>query len=137
MLADTSPHPQWSLFQSRQAASMPRPPQSIELHLPQQQQQQTVAQLLVSLATHAYAARHHVHVPRVDLLEALSSPNASPQEKVDALKALALLVGQALGFLMVASMLWKLGNVIMNVVEVVLWPILVPFKVLRWFAGAS
>lgn len=87
----------------------------------------------VSLIT----ATQYLRLPQLGLLDALSAPDATTQEKVAALKALLSLVGQAVVFAAVATMLWRVGSAAMVVLEVVLWPVVVPFRMLRWMAGTS
>ncbi|KAK4548371.1 hypothetical protein LTR36_010242 [Oleoguttula mirabilis] len=94
-----------------------------------------VVELFFSLAASALDVGRHVHLPNFGILEALRAPDATPQQKVDALKALLTLTVQGLALLMVITMLWRLGAAVMHVFEVLLWPLAAPFKILRWLVG--
>lgn len=94
-----------------------------------------VLELLFGLAASALAFGRRIRLPRICALEPLRAPDATPQQKVDALKALLTLAGQGVTLLMVVTVLWRLGAALMQVFEVLFWPLAVPFKILRWLAG--
>ncbi|KAK5127806.1 hypothetical protein LTR85_004922 [Meristemomyces frigidus] len=94
-----------------------------------------VVEILVGLVASAVDFSRHLHLPKVGLLEALRAPEATPQHKVDAMKALLALTGQGLALLMVVTVLWRLGAALMHVSEVLFWPLAVLVKILRWLAG--
>ena len=98
---------------------------------------QNVAELLVDLSASAIDAFKSVQFPKLRILEGLTAADTTPRQRVDAVKAVLSLVGQALAFLMCITILWKLGAAVMQVLEVVVWPMVVPFKILRWLAGAT
>lgn len=123
----SAPYQRWSLFQSHAA----------ENHSSKGLGSGDALDLLISVTTAALNAGKHIQLPNISLLEALSTPSATPQQKVEALKALLTLTAQALAFLMVVTMVWRLGAAIAHVLEIVLWPLAVPFKILRWLLGVG
>lgn len=76
----------------------------------------------------------HIKIPKSGQIELLMSQDAPTQERVEALKALVSLTAHALAVCTTLAMLWKLGSAVMHLLEVLLWPLAVPFKVLRWIA---
>lgn len=91
--------------------------------------------LLLRLLAACMNAGRHLQLSKLDVLSALTIADATPQQKVDGLKSLIHLLGQSLLFLSALAMLWRLGTAIHHVVEMLLWPFAVPFKILRWLAG--
>jgi hypothetical protein len=83
------------------------------------------------------SCRHIIlpRIPRLRVLDVLRADDRSPQQKVDALKHMLSTVGQALLVLAITATLWHVGSAIMHVLEVVLWPVLVPLKILKWVRG--
>lgn len=75
-----------------------------------------------------------IKIPKSGQIELLMSQDAPTQERVEALKALVSLAAHALAVCTTLAMLWKLGSAVMHLLEVLLWPLAVPFKVLRWIA---
>ncbi|KAK5138448.1 hypothetical protein LTR08_000034 [Meristemomyces frigidus] len=98
-------------------------------------QKSDIVDYFFSLARYLLGVGKSVHLPKSGMLDALTSASATPQQKVDALKALVTLTGQGLVLLMVVTMLWRLGAAVMYVFEVLLWPLAVPFRILAWLAG--
>ncbi|TKA31435.1 hypothetical protein B0A50_02282 [Salinomyces thailandicus] len=90
--------------------------------------------LMFSFIGAVFNAGQSVRLPSASLLGALSSDTASAKQKVEALRALLLLSGQALVFLMVVTVVLRLGAAILHAVEVLLWPLVVPFRILKWIA---
>lgn len=89
----------------------------------------------LQLATNLLKRTCSVTIPKTGLapLDVLSTPTASSQEKVDALKSLLALGGQAIALLTVATVLYRIGSVAWGVLETLLLPI----KLLRWLLGGS
>jgi len=69
------------------------------------------------------------------LLRTLRDSNATSKQKIAATKSLLLAIGQVSAVLMAVAMAWRLGAAILHVVEVLLWPFAVPFKILGYFLG--
>lgn len=78
-----------------------------------------------------------IPMPKVAFFETLASSEVSVDEKVEALKAVLTLLGHALAVCTALAMIWKLGAALMQVLEVLLWPLAVPLRVLRWMAVGS
>ena len=85
------------------------------------------------------ACRHIIlpRVPHLRVFDVLGAEDLSPQQKVDALKYMLSTAGQAFMVLGITTILWYVGSAIMHVLEIVLWPVLVPFKILRWLGGGA
>ena len=83
------------------------------------------------------ACRHVIlpRIPHLRVFAVLRADDRSPQQKVDALKHILSTAGQALIILGITATLWYVGSAIMHGFEVILWPVLVPFKILRWLGG--
>lgn len=73
-----------------------------------------------------------LQLPQVGLIELLRDPNVSTKEKVEALKAILSLAGHALAVCTLLAMLCQLGTSLLQFFEVVLWPLAVPLRLLRW-----
>ncbi|KAF2217559.1 hypothetical protein CERZMDRAFT_115977 [Cercospora zeae-maydis SCOH1-5] len=73
-----------------------------------------------------------LQIPRVGLLELLQDPEVSTKDKVEALKAVLSLAGHALAVCTLLAMLWKLGTSLVQFVEVVLWPLVLPLRMVKW-----
>ncbi|KAK5686441.1 hypothetical protein LTS10_002559 [Elasticomyces elasticus] len=97
----------------------------------------TTAEILSAAVAYAVKSCKAMRFPRIDILSALNAPNATPRQKVDALRELLSLGAQVFAFLMVVSMLWKLGTAVVQLLELVFWPLIVPLKVVRWVAGVA
>ena len=76
-------------------------------------------------------------LPRVRAMDVLYAEDTTPQQKVSALKTMLSSVGQVLILLSVVAMVCQIGSVVVSAVEMVLWPVLVPIKVLRWLGGGG
>ena len=85
------------------------------------------------------ACRHVIlpRIPHLRVLAVLRADDRSPQQKVDALKHILSTAGQALIVLGITATFWHVGSAIMHGFEVILWPVLVPFKILRWLGGGA
>ncbi|RMY16108.1 hypothetical protein D0867_06615 [Hortaea werneckii] len=90
--------------------------------------------LLFALLGMAFNACTVFRMPDIGKLYALNSDKATAQQKVDALRAALLLSAQALACLFVVTVLWRLGAAVLQMLGVLLWPAIVPFKILRWIA---
>ncbi|TKA67762.1 hypothetical protein B0A55_08434 [Friedmanniomyces simplex] len=109
--------------------TLPLPP-------PQDQDQDPTTQLLATLLTYAvHKSQPLLHFPNPTALSALRIASATPQEKLDALRSLLRLGAQGLAILMVLSALWRLGAAVAGVVEMVVWPLVVPCRIVRWMVG--
>lgn len=71
-------------------------------------------------------------LPQLAPIAALRAQHTTPQQKVDALRSLLALGGQILAVLVAVSMTWKLCVAVGQVLGLVLWPLLVPLRVVRW-----
>ena len=74
----------------------------------------------------------HVRLPRPALVRTLTAAEASPEQKVAALRTLLAASGQILAILVVVSLAWKMVAVVGQVCGILLWPIVVPLRVIRW-----
>ena len=74
-------------------------------------------------------------LPRLQVLDALSSDTATPEQKVDAMKTIVSSTGQLLVVFMILGTLWSVGSAVGRVLEVVFWPVSVPLRMLRWLGG--
>ena len=85
------------------------------------------------------ACRHVIlpHIPHLTAVDVLRADDRSPQQKVDALRYMLSTAGQAIMVLGITAISWYVGSAIMHVLEVVLWPVLVPFKILRWLGNGA
>ncbi|KAM3420298.1 hypothetical protein BST61_g3582 [Cercospora zeina] len=73
-----------------------------------------------------------LQMPRVGLLELLQDPEVSTKDKVEALKAILSLAGHALAVCTLLAMLWKLGTSLVQFFEIVLWPLILPLRMVKW-----
>ena len=73
-----------------------------------------------------------LQMPRVGLFELLQDPEVSTKDKVEALKAILSLAGHALAVCTLLAMLWKLGTSLLQFFEVVLWPFVLPLRIIKW-----
>ncbi|KAI7462668.1 hypothetical protein KC351_g16224 [Hortaea werneckii] len=110
---------QSSLFQSR--AQGQGTPREIEC-------------LMFALLGMALNACTVFRMPDISKFYALNSEEATAQQKVDALRAALLLSAQALACLFAITVVWRLGAAVLQILGVLLWPLIVPFKILRWIA---
>ncbi|RMY25405.1 hypothetical protein D0866_11120 [Hortaea werneckii] len=90
--------------------------------------------LLFALLGMAFNACTVFRMTDIGKLYALNSDKATAQQKVDALRAALLLSAQALACLFVVTVVWRLGAAVLQIIGVLLWPLIVPFKILRWIA---
>ncbi|RMY54002.1 hypothetical protein D0865_04961 [Hortaea werneckii] len=90
--------------------------------------------LLFALLGMAFNASTVFRMPDIGKLYALNSDKATAQQKVDALRAALLLSAQALACLFAVTVIWRLGAAVLQILGVLLWPLIVPFKILRWIA---
>ncbi|KAK4554538.1 hypothetical protein LTR86_008392 [Recurvomyces mirabilis] len=77
----------------------------------------------------------HIHPPDMKPLSALRLRSATPQQKVDGLKAMLLLVSQVSAFLLAFAVAWRLSMLVTQLVLVVLWPLIILVKVAKWLAS--
>ena len=66
------------------------------------------------------------------MVNTLMNPDASLEEKLEASKALLALVGQVLGVFMAINVVWRLLDAVAGVVSLVIWPLVVPMKLIWW-----
>lgn len=82
-----------------------------------------------SCATHdRLGATVRIRIPRPAVLVTLTSPNARLEERITAIKTLLNLAGQIVGVFMAVSVLWKLLVAVAGVVGMLVWPLVVPLK---------
>lgn len=70
-------------------------------------------------------------------LKTLTAETASPQEKSRALKEILSSVGQALLLITLTAMVWQVGSAVMRCVCVILWPLGVLGRMVRWVVVGS
>lgn len=73
-----------------------------------------------------------IRLPRPAMVNTLMNPDASLEEKLEASKALLALVGQVLGVFMAINVVWRLLDAVAGVVSLVIWPLVVPMKLIWW-----
>lgn len=73
-----------------------------------------------------------IHIPRPAMINTLTNPDASVEEKIAASKALITVVGQVAGALMAISVVWKLLDAVVGVVGMLFWPFAVPLRMVWW-----
>lgn len=66
------------------------------------------------------------------MLVTLTSPEACLEERITAVKTLLMLIGQIVGTIMTVSALWKLLVAVAGVVGMLVWPLIVPLKLVWW-----
>jgi hypothetical protein len=74
-----------------------------------------------------------ITVPRPAMVHTLTDPDASLEEKVAASRALLALVGQVVGVFLAITVVWKLVDAVAGVISLVIWPLVVPMRVIWWF----
>jgi hypothetical protein len=80
-----------------------------------------------------YNAKVLLQMLRPTIITTLTGSDASFEEKLAALKALLAVGGQVVGVLMAVSIVWKLFDAVAGIVSLVVWPLVVPLKVIWWF----
>lgn len=66
------------------------------------------------------------------MIATLTSSDSSVAEKISASRALLALVGQIACVLMVVSVVWKLLDALIGVVGMLVWPLVVPVRLVWW-----
>ena len=79
-----------------------------------------------------YGSRLGSQLPRVRWVEALSCPDSTPEQRVDALKRMLSCIGQVLALFTAATFMWQLVAVVLGVFDV----IMIPIKVLLWLLAS-
>jgi hypothetical protein len=78
----------------------------------------------------------HIRVPRPAMVHTLTNPDASLEEKVAASRALLALVGQIVGVFLAITVVWKLVDAIAGIIGLVIWPLIVPMRMIWWFVSS-
>jgi len=78
------------------------------------------------------AATVRIRLPRPAMVDTLMKPDASLEDKLAASKALLALVGQVLGVFVAITVVWRLLDAVADVVSLVIWPLVVPMKLIWW-----
>ncbi|CAK4031990.1 Hypothetical predicted protein [Lecanosticta acicola] len=79
----------------------------------------------------------HIEIPKSGQMGTLMSSDVPTKDRVEALKAVVSVAAHALAICTILAMLWKLGSAAMHLLEVLLWPLEVPFRVFRWLTGCG
>lgn len=79
-----------------------------------------------------FGATVQIHIPKPAMVATLMSSDSSVGERIAASRALMTLVGQLMGVLMVLSVVWRLLDAIAGVVGLLLWPLVVPARLVWW-----
>lgn len=118
----------------KQAQSLFETPPSDPTSFPTEHATALAVYLLSALrAAHdRLGATVRIKIPIPAVLVTLTSPEAGLEERVDAVKTLLTLVGQILGVLIAVSALWKLLVAVAGVVGMLVWPLVVPLKLIWW-----
>lgn len=74
-------------------------------------------------------------MPRVRVLDILRADNKTPQQKLDVLRQLFSTTGLAILLLAISAILWHVGTALKHAFENVLWPVVLPFRILRWLGS--
>jgi hypothetical protein len=73
-----------------------------------------------------------IKIPIPAVLVTLTSPDFCLEERINAVKTLLTLVGQILGVLLAVSALWKLLVAVAGLVSMLVWPLVVPLRLIWW-----
>ncbi|GAB7326822.1 hypothetical protein MBLNU13_g10756t3 [Cladosporium sp. NU13] len=97
---------------------------------------------ITALVTYLFGAARTLHgslgatvrirLHRPAMVNTLMSPDASLEDKLTASRALLALVGQVLGVFMAITVVWRLLDAVASVVSMVIWPLVVPMKLIWW-----
>lgn len=96
-----------------------------------------VEEVLVGLLSWLLCYIKGIQIPQSDLIETLRSSTATTKEKADALKAALSLAGHVLAVGTALAMIWQLSAAVIQLLQIALWPLAVPFRILRWLLGAA
>jgi hypothetical protein len=97
-----------------------------------------IFELLATALITVIEARQHVIVPaipRLRFIEVLRAEDRTTHHKIEALRHLLAKVGQALVLLSITAILWHVGSAVAHTFEIVLWPVIMPFRVLKWIGA--
>ena len=73
-----------------------------------------------------------IRIPRPAMVNTLTSSDASLEEKIAASRALLALIGQIVGVFMAITVVWRLLDAVAGVISLVVWPLVVPMKLIWW-----
>ena len=73
-----------------------------------------------------------IRFPRPAMVDTLTSSDASIEEKLAASRALLALAGQVLGIFMAITVVWRLLDALSGVISLLIWPFVVPMKLIWW-----
>lgn len=90
---------------------------------------------LINFLSHALDRCEDLRLPEPPVISTLRKQNATPEQKMQALSTLLSAAGQGLAVLMAVTVVWRLGAAVLYVVDVLLWPVVLPFRVLGWVVG--
>jgi hypothetical protein len=76
-------------------------------------------------------------ISRIGFIEVLRAYDRTPKQKLEAMLQALSTVGQAMILLAITATLWHVGSAVVHVFEIVLWPFVLPLKILRWLGGGG
>ncbi|KAF2725721.1 hypothetical protein K431DRAFT_48168 [Polychaeton citri CBS 116435] len=141
-----APYPRWSSMgrdkaegekQNKRAAHDITIARPASIASPQGETATSIVEVAIYLAAAALRLCLKLKVPRLGLIDAMRSESASPAEKVAAFKALAVLTAQVVGCVVAFSLTLKLCNALKEILEIVLWPVIAPLRLLGWIIGVG
>lgn len=94
-------------------------------------------EVLLGLAAWLLCYVKGIQMPQSDLIETLRSPHTTARDKVDALKGALSLAGHVLAVGTALAMIWQLSAAVIQLLQIALWPLAVPFRILKWLMGAT
>ncbi|KAK3701866.1 hypothetical protein LTR37_015177 [Vermiconidia calcicola] len=106
----------------------------------QQVKSHQVLEILVTVLVGIVDGCKHLNLPalpRPGVLNDLTAEETTPQQKINALRTILSSTGQAIAVVVITAALWQVGSLVLRVLEIILWPILAPFRILRWLSGSG
>lgn len=83
-------------------------------------------------ANDSLGATIRLRIPKPAMIATLTSSDSSVAEKISASRALLALVGQVACVLMAVSVVWKLLDAVIGVISMLVWPLVVPVRLVWW-----
>ena len=145
IFSDFAPTTQRTLFENGSAHSVNRTSGSRvqdrdgSMDMQNSQRSEQILEALSTAVVSVIGASRHLQLPtpRIVVLDVLRADDTTPQQKAAALKTIISSAGQALAIITATAMLRQVGSAIIQVAEIIFWPLTVPLKILQWLAGAG
>lgn len=100
-------------------------------------QSTTIAEIALGIFYSLLAYIQAIPVPKSAQIETLMSPVASTKAKAEALKAVLSIAAHGVAVCTILAVIWRLGAATMQLLDVLLWPLLVPLKILMWIGNSG